>query len=80
MPQKKQCMLKNIELNENKAQEDLKESVFEVLKNVMKLDNDIIKDMDKIHRSRYVKKFNGIKKQNIIIQFKSHKSRYLFLL
>lgn len=69
-------MLKNINLNEDESQEDLKEIVFGVLKDEMNLDDNIIKDIDKFHRSGFVKKYNDSKKQNIIIRFKSHKSRY----
>ena len=44
----------------------------------MALSEDIIKDVDKFHRTGFIKTSHGSRKQtqNIIIRFKSHRSRY----
>ena len=69
-------VLKNVKLPENEKDEDVKALVLKSLKDELNMDENVIADIDKFHRTGYIKKNGDKKTQNIIVRFKSHSSRY----
>ena len=72
-------ILKNVDLPDEESREEVRSIVMKTLKDDLKVNEKIINDIDKFHRTGFVKKANGKKKQNIIVRFKSHTSRYACL-
>lgn len=71
-------ILKNVELpiDRKESPEEVKKIVLKTLKDDLQMNNEVISDIDKFHRTGYVKNNKGKKQQNIIVRFKSHCSRY----
>ena len=68
-------VMRNIWLPENETNDQLTEKVSTLIKDELNLPS-AVKDIDKLHRIGPVKEKNGKKHQNVIIRFRSHKTRY----
>ena len=76
-------IIKNVNLPDDpksETNEDIKVIVQRVIKDELQLPDTILDDVDKFHRNGHIKKTNNKQKQNIIVRFKSHSSRYACLL
>lgn len=76
-------IIKNIDLPANpdeETHEDVEEIVKKVIKDDLEMPDSIFKDIDKFHRNGFIKTQRGKRKQNIIVRFKSHASRYACLI
>ena len=68
-------VMRNIWLPENETNDQLTEKVKTLIRDELNLPS-AVKDIDKLHRIGQVKEKNGKKHQNVIIRFRSHKTRY----
>ena len=68
-------MIRNVVLPQNQAQHDVEGIIKNVLEKELKLP-DAVKDIDKLHRVGRVRKSGGKTTQDIIVRFKTHRTRY----
>ena len=68
-------VISNVLKLESENNEDVKAKVHEIIKNELDLPS-AVADIDKLHRIGKVRETNGKKTQDIIIRFRSHRTRY----
>ena len=68
-------VVKGMFLPERETNEDVERNIHKILKDDLKLP-EAIQNIDKLHRVGKVKERNGKKIQDVIIRFKTHRTRY----
>ena len=68
-------VVKGMFLPERESNEDVEKNIHKILKDDLKLP-EAIQNIDKLHRVGKVKEKNGKKIQDVIIRFKTHRTRY----
>ena len=68
-------VIRNIEKEANETQQQIEEKVHGVIATTLGLPN-VISDIDKLHRFGKTKKDGRKTLQNVVVRFKSHRSRY----
>ena len=69
-------IVRNVFLPETESADVTKNKIIQVIKKELNMPEDVIKDIDKMHRIGKVKKVNDKNNQDVIIRFKSHSARY----
>ena len=68
-------VIRNIELPKNETNEQVEEKVTKLVEKSLKSPA-LVRDIDKMHRIGRIKKEKGKNFQNIVVRFRTHRSRY----
>ena len=68
-------VIRNVELPANESQKQVEETVGKIVEKSLKAPA-LMRDVDKMHRIGRIKKTQGKNFQNIVVRFRTHRSRY----